>query len=384
MDVTPPKPPSILYVITKSNWGGAQRYVYELAVEAHRRGYLVSVAVGAPGELVERLHEAGIATHLIPGLSRDVRLGADLRALVGLAALIHRRRPAIVHANSSKAGFIAVLAARAMRVPHIIFTAHGWAWNELRPAWQQRAFKLLHLATVLLSHTTIAVSHAIFKDASWMPVPRRRWVVIHHGVSPLPLVPRAEARRAMSEAVATPIPANALWVGAVAELHPTKGLDVLIRAFSLAEGSLAQAVLVLVGAGQDKGRLTALAHMLRIEDRVFFAGHIRDAARLLPALDLFVLPSHSEALGYALLEAGQAKLPVVASDVGGIPEIVEDGVTGVLVSAGDDRELSHALVSMMEHDEKRAQYAQNLYDRVLSDFSTEQMFAKTFAVYEGS
>ncbi len=381
MDVAPRPAVSILYVITKSNWGGAQRYVYELAVEAHNQGHVVAVAVGAPGELVHRLQEAGVTTFLIPGLSRDVRLGADIRALLGLIALIRRQRPTVVHANSSKAGFIAVLAARLLLVPTVIFTAHGWAWNELRPAWQKAAFRALHFATVFLSHKVIGVSFAISEDASWMPGSGKKFVTIRHGVAPLPLLPAADARHTIEGIASATIPGNALWIGALAELHPTKGLDVLIRAFALLAPHVPEAVLVLIGAGQDRGRLTALSHMLRVEGRVHFVGHIRDAACFLPALDIFVLPSYSEALGYVLLEAGQAALPVVASNVGGIPEVVTDNESGFLVTPGDEKLFAEKIVALTHDQELRRHFGETLQNRVLTDFSRERMFDETFALY---
>lgn len=371
----------ILYVITKGTWGGAQRYVFELALASRERGHVVTVACGTPGELVHRLGLAGIPVKLIPGLARDVRMGSDVRALLGLISIIRKERPRIVHAHSSKAGLIAVIAARMLFVPRIIFTAHGWAWNELRPRWQRSAFKILHFSTVLLSHTVIAVSRAIALDAAWMPLAQKRFVIIPHGVSPIELVPRAEARAFIAHALGTKISPEALWIGALAELHPTKGLDVLIRAFSRISEACPNTLLVLIGAGEDRGRLTALAHMLRIESRVHFVGHIPDAARILPALDIFAFPSHSEALGYALLEAGQASLPTVASNVGGIPEITTDGVDGLLVTAGDDAVLAEKLLLLAQDAELRTRLGQALHNRVLTSFSKERMLTETFALY---
>ena len=382
MDVSPDSPPlPILYVITKGTWGGAQRYVYELALAAKARGHLVTVACGTPGELVRRLQDSTIPVVLIPGLARDVRLGSDIRAFLGLVSLIRRERPRVVHANSSKAGLIAVLAARFLLVPHIIFTAHGWAWNERRPAWQRRAFKILHYATVLLSKRVIAVSQAIRIDAQWMPFVSNRFTVIRHGVSPVSLVPRSEARSFIEHTLSTKLPASALWIGALAELHVTKGLDVLIRAFTRIASQVPEAVLVLIGGGEDRGRLVALAHMLEIETRVFFVGHVEDAARILPALDVFAFPSHSEALGYVALEAGQASLPVVASNVVGIPEIITDFVDGFLIPAGDDELLAEKLLQLIQNPELRLQIGEALHNRVLTGFSKERMLEETFALY---
>lgn len=380
MDVAPHSPPlPILYVITKGTWGGAQRYVYDLSVAAKARGHMVTVACGGHGELVQRLTEAQIPVVLIPGLARDVRLGADVRALIGLIRLIRKERPSVVHANSSKAGLIAMIAARVTFVPHILFTAHGWAWNELRPRWQKWAFKVLHYKTVFLAHRVIAVSNAIREDALWMPFVAKKIQVIHLGISPLQLVPRTESREFLEHTIGTSLPSTAVWIGALAELHPTKGLDVLIRAFARLLDT--EAVLILIGSGQDRGRLVALAHMLKVDARVFFVGHIQDAARILPALDIFALPSHSEALGYVLLEAGQSHLPVVASNVGGIPEIITNEVTGLLCPSGDDEALATHLRTYIENSELRTQYAQSLHERVLTEFSNDRMLEETFSLY---
>ena len=383
MDVTPkPAAIPILYVITKGTWGGAQRYVYELAVEARARGLLAVVACGTPGELVRRLADAQVPVVLIPGLARDIRLGSDVRAFLGLVSLIRRKRFQIVHCNSSKAGLIAALAARVCGVRHIIFTAHGWAWNELRPMWQKRIFKCLHYLTVLASSRVIAVSNAIARDASWMPLSQKKFSVIHLGVSPLSLVPKAESRLFIEHTLGASLPSHATWIGALAELHPTKGLDVLIRAFALLSTEHPETVLVLIGGGEDRGRLTALAHMLTVDSRVFFTGHVEDAARILPALDIFAFPSHSEALGYAAIEAGQSSLPVVASNVGGIPEIITDNVDGYLVPAGDERMLAQKIRELLESPELRARFGTTLHSHILTDFSKESMFEATFTLYK--
>jgi len=380
MDVAP-KPLSILYVITKGSWGGAQRYVFELAVNAKAQGYAVCVASGTQGELIERLVAAEVPVVRIPGLARDIRLGADIRALLGLVSLMRRMRPDVVHTNSSKAGFIAALAGRLAFVPRIVFTSHGWAWNELRPLWQKVFFKLLHFATVFVSHTTIAVSEAIHRQASWMPFVQKKIQVIHLGVSPLVVLPRAEARARIEESVGSALSSSSFWIGSLAELHPTKGLDVLLRAFALFAEENTDAVLVCIGGGEDQGRLTALAHMLHIEHRVFFTGHLRDGATFLSALDLFVLPSHSEALGYVLLEAGQSSLPVIASNVGGIPEIIKDTETGLLITSGDYKALSNALTALESSSEERNRLGTALHTYVQEEFGVERMLHDTFVLY---
>ncbi len=372
---------SILYVITKANWGGAQRYVFELALAARSRGYAVHVACGTQGELTQRLIAESIPVSLVSGLSRDVHFSADLRALASLYRIIRKERPDVVHANSSKAGLIAVVAARLARVPRIIFTAHGWAFNESRPAWQRKIFAVMHWLTALLAHKVICVSEAIRRDARSLPLIEDRLVMLHHGVAPVPTLPRTEARHGLEGHAKRGLLGSAFWVGSLAELHPNKGLDTLVQAFAAVATHAPHAILVLIGAGQDQGRLAALAHQLRIEDRVFFCGHVAQGARYLSALDLFVLPSRSEALGYALLEAGIAGIPSVASKVGGIPEIITDGLNGLLVPAGDSTALSAALRTLIDDAELRTRYGKALQEKVLNEFGEQQMLDQTFALY---
>ena len=129
----------ILYLITKANWGGAQRYVYDLATAAKTQGYDVSVAYGEEGPLAPRLRASGIPAERIRGLARDIGWLREARAFFSLLRLLRRERPEVIHINSSKAGILGCLAARFTGVPRIIFTAHGWAFNEARPLRQRIA-----------------------------------------------------------------------------------------------------------------------------------------------------------------------------------------------------------------------------------------------------
>jgi glycosyltransferase involved in cell wall biosynthesis len=371
-------PHRILYVVTKPRWGGAQRYVYDLALAARDRGDKVKAAFGGEGELGARLEAEGIETVRIPGLGRDVDPAGDLRALFALRALISSIKPDIVHLNSSKAGLLGALAARLARHrPRVVFTVHGWAFNEARPAWQRGVFALMPLITVWCADEVICVSDAARRQAAWMPAATSKFRVIHNGVPQRALMPKEGARSAL----APDAPQGALWIGTLAELHPTKGLDILLRALPRIDGGEG-AHIVLIGEGQARAELEALARSLGIAERVHFCGHVEDAARYLGAFDIFAFPSRSEGLGYAALEAGLAALPVAASRVGGIPEIIVHGVTGLLVPPGDADALAAALEALVTDEKLRATLGARLRARVLQDFSVERMVEKTLAVYD--
>ena len=369
----------ILYAITKGNWGGAQKYVFDLAVAAKEAGHEVNVIYAVDGELITRLQGAGIATIALPPTPREVKLGADYRAYQAFKKILQEEHPDVVHLNSSKIGGIGAAAARAVGIRKIIFTAHGWAFNEKRPAWQRGLIWLSHYVTVLFCTKTICVSDAIKRDARHMPFVQRKFVVIHNGIDTehSALMPKDAARNSLLQDA----PVGTTWIGTIGELHPTKNTDVLIRAFAALQPDEKNCILVLIGDGERRAALEQLVKKIGVSDRVYFLGHVANAGRFLKAIDIFALPSHSEALAYALLEAGAASLPVVASNVGGIPEIIIDGKTGLLVPPDVVAALSEAISQLLDDPTRAQEFATNLHKRVVSEFSLQQMISKTISTY---
>ena len=374
-----PRPKKMLYVITKGTWGGAQRYVYDLAVSARDAGSEVIVAYGEPGELAGRLRGARIRTIAVRGLSRDVGILRELFAFSGLLRLFMRERPDIVHINSSKAGVLGCIAARLARIPRIVFTSHGWAFNEARPWWQRAALYLASGSIVLFSHETICVSEAVKRDIARFPFLRSKLVVIHLGIDCAARRTREEARVELA-----PHAVGRYWVGMISELHPTKRIGDALRAFEMLVKTHPEAILIIIGAGQERERLEDLTRELHMRDHVSFAGFREEAPALLSAFDLFVHASRSEALGYAILEAGCAALPVVATRAGGIPEIVLDDDYGLLVPKENPPALAAAMESLMQDPSRAAALGARLRTRVMTAFSKEKMISETRAAYGGN
>lgn len=363
----------ILYVITKATWGGAQRYVYELATAAHAHHCTVAVAYGTEGLLVEKLNAFGIRTLPLPHLTRDIDLKAELKAFRDLIALIKDERPDVIHINSSKGG-LAVLAARIARVPRIIFTAHGWAFNEERPWWQKVLIRLAYVATLWLAHKTICVSDAVRHHMSWVPL--AHLAVVHNAIEAPEFLPRDAAQDELLLGMK-----DATWVGMIAELHPTKRVEDAIDAIAELAPSHPELLLVVIGEGEKRADLEERIKHYNLQDRVRLVGFRDNAARYLLAFDYFLMPSRTEALGIVLLEAGHAQLPVVATRVGGIPEIIQHKRTGLLVPKENPHALARALRTLIEHPEEAKGYARALHARVTDKFSKENMLAETFELY---
>lgn len=361
----------IIFLVTKSNWGGAQRYVFDLATNLNHE-YKCLVAAGGNGPLLERLREFGVQTVSIPSLLRDIRAFSDIGALRELYILFKKERPDIVHLNSSKAGLLGAIAARIAGVKRIIFTVHGWPFNEpISPV--AKLFRwYASLATLLLCHTSISVSHF---DAVHAPF-GYPLLTIHNGIAEPHFLSREEAREKLLQNIA----ASGITsiIGTVAELHKNKGVDLLLDAMP----HVPNTTLLVIGEGEERPALEQQIKRLGLTSRVHLLGFIPDAASLLKAFDIFVLPSRTEALGYVLLEAGFAEVPVVASTVGGIPEIIEDGLTGVLVPAYDAQALAEALQTLTVSPGTRGHYTERLKEKVEIHFELQGMIKKTTAVYE--
>jgi glycosyltransferase involved in cell wall biosynthesis len=371
----------VLFLITKGNWGGAQRYVYDLATNLPSAQYEITVAVGEAGPLTEKLVAAGVPVHSLQNLQRDVSLRKELDALRETARLIRTEKPQILHVNSSKAGFLGALLGRCLGVPLVIFTCHGWAFNEDRPLWQRLVFQLIHWLTVLASHRTITVSDAVRAQMHW-PLPHGRMRTVRNGGTPPDFLSRAEARSALSlRSPSLQSLQDEQWLISIGELHPTKQHHVTIEALAAlrAHGNHSTRLLIM-GEGQERARLTSLVTAHGLSEHVFLMGHVPEAARYLKAADCFVLASRSEALGYVVLEAAQAAVPIVATRVGGIPEVVTDRYEARLVAGGDPAALAGAITEVLSDTAAAMAMAERAHTHSQT-FTIQRMVAETVAVY---
>ena len=183
----------ILFLITKSNWGGAQRYVFDIASNLDKERFEAVVALGGDGMLAQELKKHHVRVIHIENLVRDISLFRELRAITELWRIIRAERPDVLHINSSKAGGLGALIGRIAQVPSIIFTAHGWAFNEDRSPLSRCLIKILHACTVLLSHITVAVSETLKAQLN-IPFLQKKMIVIHNGRTITSLLGRNEAR----------------------------------------------------------------------------------------------------------------------------------------------------------------------------------------------
>jgi glycosyltransferase involved in cell wall biosynthesis len=388
------KPLKVLILITKANWGGAQRYVYDVATGLPKDRFSVEVMTGDEGSLTEKLGAAGIYASGTLEVGRDVSFVKDVRAAFRLASLLKTKRPDVLHVNSSKIGGVGAFAGRLAKVPRIIFTVHGWAFNEDRPWAQKLAIKFLYWVTIMLSHEAMVVSEAARDQVRRWPFIQQKLAVVHNGVPAIVGFSRANARleltrmnEALRKAVEGRSESSLIWIGTIAELHHIKGHEYAIRAVADCIDAYEHAnpskkiIYTIMSDGEERQKLQTLIESLKLQDRIILMGRVADAAQYMKAFDFFVLASLSEALGYVLVEAGMAGIPVIATAVGGIPEVIDDMHSGILVQPRNSRELAHAMSFVMEHPKEAREYGARLKETTQKRFSLATMLEKVQEAY---
>ncbi len=375
----PLKKTKVLYVITKGVWGGAQKYVYSLAVNLPKDRFEAVVVCGQGGILKEKLLEKNIRVIEIDNLKRDISIFSELKSFFTLYKILQSEKPDTLHLNSPKAGGIGAVAGRLLRIPKIIYTAHGWTFNEKRPFLSTIAIRLFSWITVVLCTNVIVIARKEEQQAIAMPfVSRKKVKLIHNGIDLIEFKEKNIARMNLLPSLSENYESDTLWIGTIAELHKNKAHSFLITALSKINHPF---VCVIMGEGEERINLEKLITTYRLEEKIFLVGFKEQASTYLKAFDIFTLTSIKEGLPYGILEAGLASLPVISTRVGGIPDIIENNTTGLLVSPENIHQTRDALEHLIENPEQRLEFGKNLHEKVEKEFSLEQMLEKTIKLY---
>jgi len=375
----------IVYVITKSSWGGAGVYVYDLATNLSQNRFDITVISGGEGVLVEKLREKGITTIQIPELQRDVAIIKEFKVLNILRHHFEELKPDIIHLNSTKVGGTGSLAARFAKVPKIIFTAHGWPFNEDRNFIWKLALYITSWVTVLLSHVVITLSYKEETQALSFPfLSSKKIRMVYMGLAGKEYLSKEDARRYIQGVNKKTPSASALWIGSIGELHKNKGYIHALQMCKILKENGKDFFYFIIGEGEEHNALLKYIDENDLSENVALLGAIPDPTSgsiLLKAFDVFLFPSTKEGLPYVLLEAGLAETPVVATTVGGIPEIITHKESGLL--AGDiEGEVFASLVESIMYDERiRNDYSTKLKQQVSFKFTFKNMIQDTKNIY---
>lgn len=322
--------------------------------------------------------EPGIAPVVVPGLGRAISPAADFAALLRLIGIFRRYRPHVVHTHMAKAGLLGRLAARIARVPVIVHTFHGNVLRGYFDPLRSRAFLALERSLARISTRIVAIS------------PRQREEIRHLGIGDggklvdiplgLDLAPfldplQGALRRELG------IERTAPLVGLVARLVPIKGVDIFLEAAARVARRRPDARFVIAGDGELRAWLEGYAGRLGLSDRLKFLGWRADLPSVYADLDVLVLSSRNEGTPVSVIEALAARRAVVATAVGGVPDVLGDSECGLLVRAEDADAVADAVVGLLDEPERRRALGEAGRLRVYPEYDVETLLARIDALY---
>ena len=357
----------ILFFITRADTvGGAQVHVRDLSSYLVEAGHQVLVVTGEKGLYNDVLKDYSIQSYPLDTLKQPIAFQQDWRTRSNLIDLVYTFQPDLVSTHSSKAGVLGRLACKATNTP-CLFTAHGWAFTSGVPEPKRTIYQWVEKLSEPLADKIICVSENDRQIGFNCGMSPDRLITVHNGMPDISVDLRAN-----------PSDARPVKVIMVARFDKQKDHQTLLTAFRDISG----AQLDLIGYGPSLPNAQAYVAQNDMADRVNFLGFQKDVSKFLAQSHIFTLISNWEGFPRTIIEAMRAGLPVVASDVGGVAEAVDDGVTGYCIPRGNVNVLRDHLSKLVTDAKLRQTMGQRGRQRYEAEFTFDHMFEKTFEVYK--
>ena len=371
---------NLLYVITKLELGGAQKQLLSLISHLDKKRYNLSLITAYDGLLIkDALSIKKLKLIRSRFLERPINPLKDFFALFQIYRFIRNNKIDIVHTHSSKAGMLGRWAARLAHVKVIVHTVHGWSFNEYQnPIWRWIIIWLERITSLITDQLIVVSAFDLQKGLDNHIGYRDKYKLIRYGINYQEF---NKQDRSLREDLG--IDPDDLVVGMVSCFKPQKSPQDFIKlAFLLNNPQISNGVkFILVGDGVLRNQIEKLISKLDLRHRVILTGWREDISRILSAIDIFVLTSLWEGLPVSVLEAMAASRPVLATNTGGIAEVIFEGRTGFLVFPRNIKEMSEKLTCLLEDANLREKIGQHARDSLNSNFSLGSMLRNTEDAY---
>lgn len=359
------KPVTVLHIIGGGEFGGAEKHILNLAVGLDPSEINLKLCCLHREPFYQIARQAGVQAWALPMQGKF-----DVGIIKRLTKLIVEQQVDIVHTHGVRANLMGRLAARMVHRP-VMTTVHSLLSMDYPQPLTRFIYTLIERSTAPLTQRFITVSESLKTALAEQGVAPEKISVVYNGID----FTRYDMLKGVRDEAAVPT------VGVIGRLHPVKGQQYFLEAAAKVLADRPDATFVLAGAGADRERLENLAAKLGITDQVQFLGFVEDVPTLLTKLDLVVIPSLAEGFGLIAAEALAMEVPVVATQVGGLPEVVLDHVTGLLVNPADSAALAKGILWMLNHPHEAKDMAQKGREFVQQNFSALAMAERTKRLY---
>ncbi len=382
---TPVRAVKVLRVIARLNVGGPAVHVINLTrgLDATRFDSTLVTGTENPGEgsMLDLALERGVRPVVIPEIVGQATLKPrDLKALIALYRLMRRERPQIVHTHAAKPGVLGRVAARLAGVPVVVHTFHGHILHGYHGPLMSWLLRRMERMLAHLSDRIIAVSEQVKQDlVRYGVAPPEKICVIPLGLELDPFLQSDFHRGALRRELG--IASDARLVGIVGRIFPIKNHRLFLEAAALVAAKEPGARFVVVGDGTLRADMEALARQLGIGERTIFTGWRRDLPRVYADLDVLVVSSDNEGTPVSAIEAMASGCPVVATRVGGLPDLIEDGEDGHLVPARDAEAMARTVLGLLRDRDRARRMGRNARGRVRDRYRAERLCRDIEALY---
>ncbi|MBU7008216.1 glycosyltransferase [Phosphitispora fastidiosa] len=364
----------VLHIIGGGEFGGAEQHLLTLMRHVNPAEFELHAACFFSGPLAPLVVNEGFPAHVFPMQSKF-----DLSPINEIASLIRREGFSIVHTHGVRANLIGRLAARRAGVSRVVTTVHSVLHFDYPRRLDRFVNTLCENLTRRFTSRFIAVSEMLREQLVREGIPGDRITTVYNGLELGQYNPLLSGQTVREELGLSP---DQTVAGIIARLHPVKGHDSLLEAMARVAPDFPDLALLVVGSGLERQRLEQAAEGLGIKDKVIFTGFRSDVPEVIAALDFLVLSSQSEGLGLIVMEAMAMQKPVLATRVGGIPEVVTSGQDGLLVPPGDSEALAQGIKTLVGNRELASQLAAAARLTIEAKFTAEKMGADTAALYQ--
>ncbi len=370
----------LLHVITHLPIGGAQDNTLYTIELLNKNKYDISLCCNFEGELVERAKRIDrVKLFNIPFLCREVSLFNDFRALILLYKLFKNENFTIIHTHSSKAGLLARLAAKLNKTPVIIHTVHGFAFNDFMNAFKKHFYIIVEKLLAMCTDVLITVSSLNKKKIIDLKIAKKENIKnIYSGID-FDLFTNERNNHFRKE---LNLDSSHLLLGSVGRLSDQKDPITMVEAFGIVSKSFPNAHLALVGDGELRNKIVKKIDQLQLNGRVHLTGNKNNPWQIYHSLDLFIMSSVYEGLGRSITEALSCGVPVVCTSVEGVPEIVIDNKTGILVPPKDAIALADGVVHSLSNMQNSKKMAEQGRKFVNDNFDVNKMVDDIDTLYD--
>ena len=370
----------LLHVITHLPVGGAQDNTLYTVELLDKVKYDISLCCNLNGELVSRAKKVKhLKLYDVPNLRREVSIINDIRAFLYLYKLIKKENFTIIHTHSSKAGFLGRIAAMLNKTPIVIHTIHGFAFHDYMNSFKKNIFIYLEKLSAKWTHGLVTVSNLNKKKVVDLGIaPIEKLKNIYSGID-LTLFINEKNDQFRKE---LNLDSNHLLLGSVGRLSNQKDPITMIEAFCIVIKRFPNAHLTLVGEGELRDEILIKIDQLQLNGRVHLTGNKNDPWKIYHSLDLFIMSSIYEGLGRSITEALSCGVPVVCTSVEGVPEIVRDNETGILVPPKDPGALATGIINSLNDMDNAKRMAEEGRKFVNENFDVNKMVDDIDSLYD--